>query len=968
MNTASSSAILAGQLETLYNSGTVASLTDDQLLERFLRRGDKLASEAAFAALVERHGTMVLAVCRRIVTVRHDADDAFQATFLVLARRARSIQGQGTVAGWLFGIARRVAVRARVEATRQRRQLEKLHAERLVRNNNAEPTHATEIEPDFSPLILAIDRLPQRLRVPIILHYFEGLDTETIAQRLGCPRGTVLSRLARARERLRLRLEHRVFTLDTLLPVTAASRMASGVAVPSTLVQSTVKAASCLSLAGTAIDGVVPATVANLSRGVVRGLMFARVRLASVPVVLGLASLAIGLSTTAPSLQQAAAPHRTTTASGNEPTNGASVVVPGKVLDPDGKSFAGARIVLCVPELEPMTSANPQFLTVSGDDGRFEASILRFVLDQPDAEHASFATRPVVAALARGFGPDWIKVDSSTAGNGVVLRLRRDDVPIEGRIAGLEGNPLPGLTVTVNHIAEFSADLLRKLRENASASYPTLWNEMRNGMLLEKGEPSPVVHTDSDGRFRLTGVGRDRVATLLIQGDSIRQTFAMVYTTSDAGYTPLDLPADIPGKLLGPRFNLTVAPGRVIEGVIRDRNTGRPIAGAKVRSRWGIATATSDAQGRYRIAGQPKRADNVLNITVQGEPYIKVEKSIGNPAGMGPIPVDVTLKRGVLVEGKVTDRANGRPVQAVVQYYPLRDNPHLKDWPEAAFLARHPGNEAMFPTDADGRFRAVALPGAGMLAVRTSERGFLNAPPLTPQAAGNVLAPGNFMFQMMEFQATVPISPGDVEKAGIPDIALVPGRTQHIQVVNPDGSPVAGIRVSGHQRDSRAGEIKGGFVLPFVHPQPGRLETIVIVDKNQSMGGSIDVKGDEADPIRVVLHPVGTVTGRLVGEDGRPRPNVLLRVDYRFQSPWNPSGGDPRYVFYAERFSDPVLTGPDGRFAIRGLVAGISTSVSPVARSTSNGSFLDEGHLHAFEWTINPGETQDWGDVVATNP
>ena len=128
MEPASTRAGLAVSLETLYKMGAVGSLTDDQLLERFLARSDKADSEAAFAALVERHGTMVLSVCRRIVREPHDSDDAFQATFLVLARRARSILGRGELAAWLFGIARRVALRARNDASRRRERLEKAPA------------------------------------------------------------------------------------------------------------------------------------------------------------------------------------------------------------------------------------------------------------------------------------------------------------------------------------------------------------------------------------------------------------------------------------------------------------------------------------------------------------------------------------------------------------------------------------------------------------------------------------------------------------------------------------------------------------------------------------------------------------------------------------------------------------------------------------------------------------------------
>ena len=115
MARARSNTDLAGQLGTLYSLGTVGSLPDDQLVERYLAGNDRAASEAAFAALVERHGAMVLSVCQRVLRNSHDAHDAFQATFLVLVRNAGSIRRRESIAGWLFGIARRVAARARLK-------------------------------------------------------------------------------------------------------------------------------------------------------------------------------------------------------------------------------------------------------------------------------------------------------------------------------------------------------------------------------------------------------------------------------------------------------------------------------------------------------------------------------------------------------------------------------------------------------------------------------------------------------------------------------------------------------------------------------------------------------------------------------------------------------------------------------------------------------------------------------------
>ncbi|MDR3636338.1 MAG: RNA polymerase sigma factor [Isosphaeraceae bacterium] len=197
-----------GDLGSLWTLGAVGNLSDAQLLDRFTARRDH-AAEAAFAALVERHAAMVLRVCRATLGDDHDAQDAFQATFLVLVRRAGSIRRRDSVGSWLHGVARRVAARARVEAAR-RRAVERRRAERSER---CEAGAIVERWPDLHE---ELDRLPEPYRAVIILCYFEGLTCEQAAGRLGWPIGTVKVRLMRARERLESRLTRRGIALSAL--------------------------------------------------------------------------------------------------------------------------------------------------------------------------------------------------------------------------------------------------------------------------------------------------------------------------------------------------------------------------------------------------------------------------------------------------------------------------------------------------------------------------------------------------------------------------------------------------------------------------------------------------------------------------------------------------------------------------------------------------------------------------------
>src|SRR5579883_2344481 len=160
--------LLAGSLRTLFGAGTLAGLTDGQLLERFRcgrgGAGEAPEAEAAFAALVERHGPMVLNVCRAVLGDRHDAEDACQAAFLVLARRAESIRRGDSVASWLYGVARRIAARARRDLARRRER----ERRRLERTRASEPVAPTPAEP-WPELYEELDRLPEPFRAAVVL-------------------------------------------------------------------------------------------------------------------------------------------------------------------------------------------------------------------------------------------------------------------------------------------------------------------------------------------------------------------------------------------------------------------------------------------------------------------------------------------------------------------------------------------------------------------------------------------------------------------------------------------------------------------------------------------------------------------------------------------------------------------------------------------------------------------------------
>jgi RNA polymerase sigma factor (sigma-70 family) len=185
-----------------------AGVSDAELLARFQSRGD----EAAFELLVWRHGPMVLGVCRGVLGDAHAAEDAFQATFLTLARKGGSIGRREAVAGWLYQVAYRTALHVREREARRASRERASSFPRLADPGPAPDEEAARRE--LRPLLQKeVERLPAKYRAVIVLCCLEGLTNEEAAGQLGCPKGTVLSRLARARERLRRRLSARGLAL-----------------------------------------------------------------------------------------------------------------------------------------------------------------------------------------------------------------------------------------------------------------------------------------------------------------------------------------------------------------------------------------------------------------------------------------------------------------------------------------------------------------------------------------------------------------------------------------------------------------------------------------------------------------------------------------------------------------------------------------------------------------------------------
>jgi polysaccharide export outer membrane protein len=235
--------------------------SDGLLLARFHQDGD----ETAFTLLVQRHGPMVLSVCRRVLGDSPDADDAFQVTFLVLVRKAATLRQPTSLAAWLHGVAHRTALKARANAARRcavERQTEPMLPSEPPDDELSDPELHAALDEELS-------RLPEKYRAPLVLCYLEGLTNEQAARRLGWRAGSMSYRLARGRELMRRRLDQRGFALAPLAFAALLATWKAASAVPGTLARSTVRAAIRLRI-GPAVG--LSASVAELAEQVLHSL------------------------------------------------------------------------------------------------------------------------------------------------------------------------------------------------------------------------------------------------------------------------------------------------------------------------------------------------------------------------------------------------------------------------------------------------------------------------------------------------------------------------------------------------------------------------------------------------------------------------------------------------------------------------------------------------------------------------
>jgi RNA polymerase sigma factor (sigma-70 family) len=951
----------ARQLRRMLDAHRTHDLTDAQLLERFVAQRE----EEAFAALVRRHGPLVLGVCRRVLRREQDAEDAFQATFLMLARHAGSIRRTDAIGSWLYRVARRIATKAGIAMARRK------NVENRT-NPAADASSSPENESALAELQSLLDdevaRLPEKYRAPFVLCCLEGKTRPEAARELGWKEGTVGGRLAQARNILRGRLTKRGVALSAALTALAVASQAKAVVTP-TLIQATAKAAL---LYGVGQTGAISTSVAALLKGASTTMWWTKTRIATLLLVVGIGA-ACGLAS-APPASRSLADEKPTADVTPTTAEGDSLIYGGRVVDPDGKPVAGAKLYLLyyTPKIPPAPVR-----ATSDAEGRFRFQVAKADFEKSGSEQPWLGAMVLAGADGYGIGMSTMEADKKWDSADQTLQLTSDEKPVSGRVVDLQGNPVAGVRVTVEGLhwprKGDLTPLLTKMKDT-KVFYPPLRDETIGlegawiGRML--GSLFPPAVTGPDGRFTIPGLGRERFVTLHVESPTI--VTKEIYAVTRPGQK-LEVPnmwnvndGDAPRLVYSVPFDHVAAPCKPVVGVVRDKDTGKPIPGAVITSyklagsnfveRTELSTV-ADKDGKYRLNGLPKGDGNIIRAgPPDGEPYLMATHSVGDSPGLEPITADFSLKRGVWIVGKVKDKATGKPVSAQVDYAIFEDNPNRKEVPSFSV------NSYMRTNPADGSFRFPGLPGRGVVGARATGgdryRMAVGAAQIAGKGNDTTIRTYPHFLIAGNYHTLVEVKPEAGAAVYACEILLDPGLTLTGTVLGPDGKALAGALASG--LDSFGGwgyQPLNTAEFTAVGLEPGEMRLLQFFHKEKQLSGSVVIKAEQKEAPTVKLGQSGTITGRMVNADGKPASDgeIIALMSEPMAEPGKPKVNVTMGSFSTNRLRPEK----DGTFRIEGLVPGLTYKLG----------FIKGPYLHQLGGdagrglTIKAGETKKLADV-----
>jgi protocatechuate 3,4-dioxygenase beta subunit len=648
--------------------------------------------------------------------------------------------------------------------------------------------------------------------------------------------------------------------------------------------------------------------------------------------------------------------------------------VSGRVLAPDGKPVAGAKLftyILKTPR--PANYADNEILPLGATDadGRFSVTVPLISKDLGPA---------YLMAQLPGFGVDWLRVDRETDPVPEQTLRLSEDVPITGRVVDAGGRPVSGVSVT---IAAIHAPAGRELD-----AYLSEWKTIHSGFVwgTEKLLPAPLSRvvgataTDRDGRFTLRGAGAGRGVDLLISGAGIARANPHVITRRGLDPGPYNetepdeitrrLRLAIPSQLLyGPDFTFVAEPGKAVEGMVTDAATGAPVPGCRVHetsAKGAFASDRTNAQGRYRLDGLAKstKGYQVAVSPPQGTTYLDQRARVRDAEGDAPARLDIRLGKGAVVTGRVVDKQTGQGVRSILRVVPLLDNKFVGTKPE---FGADSAEKEFALTDPDGRFRVVVLPGSELILARAMggksddghPRRYRRAVPdpghkelfHTSTGGGWAVATAGSGTKYLSLEHVAKVIDAKEDGETTVELSVDPGLTAKVAVQDADGRPLAGARVSGLTEeviDTRQISEATATVYALDPDQP---RTLVVCHPDKKLGGTVAVRGDEKQPVVARLRPLGRVTGRAIDADGGPLPGTEISLYSTDRNAFR--------LYELLRRDRRVVADKDGHFAIEFVVPDI-----PFRLVFRKGEKLYHANQPIEDRSLKSGETIDVGDVT----
>jgi hypothetical protein len=656
-------------------------------------------------------------------------------------------------------------------------------------------------------------------------------------------------------------------------------------------------------------------------------------------------------------------------------------IISGRVTDQDGKPVAGANLYVPFNKTaRPKSDEEVGYRVVGTADegGHFKVTI-------KDA-----AWNWVIAYLP-GFG---VELGSFNFRGGAYaeqtlpspLRLR-PDVPITGRIVNTEGKPLAGVSMSTLFLCtpdpsldDFLATWKDNMKEQLRGPSPD-----RRRDLMPNPEHIPLERitgpmvTDRDGRFTVRGAGADRLLYLRISGTGLARSTVCV--VARPGFDPKPYNDELQKKdyerlrqlgfrgLNPPDFTAVAEAGKEVSGVVTDRTTGEPIRGCRLYAPGafndgGGVRAQTDAKGRYLLSGLRKGdGDTSISIDAPGTTYLAVHVRAGAAAGPAPVRLDIRLRKGAVVTGQVIDKRTGDPEPdgpfGSFRFVTLPNNTFFAADPESA---RNTDALTIGPSAQYLKFCWVTVPGPVLILYRDGIMRYRQAVPdpdhkelfkARDDGGWSVVTADGSLLPLDGHHAVKVLDVKENAENKV-DLIVDSGVTAQLTVRDTDGKPLTGAWLAGIT-DGRPATSRLAKATTTVYAlDPASPRVLSVYHPERHLGVLVTVRGDEKEPVVAKLGPLGRLTGRLLGPDGKPLVGATVKL-------LAARSLDNDLYEAANEGKGPVCTetDKDGRFTRTDLLPAMTFEFA-----CSKGGAYYVGKPRVGLLKVKPGETLDLGDRV----